>query len=174
MVSRLSATRKLLLAGTWTNCQPFVEVRLVATVMKSIALVQSGLISVLLESKGATQEARFSSYCRLLPPRQIAKLLKENKITGAGDGNRTHVRNLGNLRSERQQSWEQLGNKTLTLGGAFWVPTPTKAIESSSIWRKRVGVEPTIRPAKDRITGFEGRESHRTLFASGNSIAWDW
>jgi hypothetical protein len=38
-------------------------------------------------------------------------------------------------------------------------------------WRKRVGVEPTIRPAKDRITGFEGRESHRTLFASGNSIA---
>src|SRR5438309_9613943 len=37
-------------------------------------------------------------------------------------------------------------------------------------WRKRVGVEPTIRPAKDRITGFEGRESHRTLFASGNSI----
>src|SRR5260370_35673395 len=38
------------------------------------------------------------------------------------------------------------------------------------IWRKRVGVEPTIRPAKDRITGFEGRESHRTLFASENSI----
>jgi len=37
-----------------------------------------------------------------------------------------------------------------------------------------VGVEPTIRPAKDRITGFEGRESHRTLFASGNSIAWEW
>ncbi len=28
-------------------------------------------------------------------------------------------------------------------------------------------VETTIRPAKDRITGFEGRESHRTLFASG-------
>jgi hypothetical protein len=34
-------------------------------------------------------------------------------------------------------------------------------------WRKRVGVEPTIRPAKGRIAGFEGRESHRTLFASG-------
>src|SRR5258708_19291615 len=41
---------------------------------------------------------------------------------------------------------------------------------TSQIWRKRVGVEPTIRPAKDRITGFEGRESHRTLFASENSI----
>jgi hypothetical protein len=29
-----------------------------------------------------------------------------------------------------------------------------------------VGVEPTIRSAKERITGFEGREDHRTLFAS--------
>jgi len=29
-----------------------------------------------------------------------------------------------------------------------------------------VGVEPTIRPAKDRIAGFEGREDHRTPFAS--------
>jgi len=37
-----------------------------------------------------------------------------------------------------------------------------------------VGVEPTIRPAKDRITGFEGRESHRTLFASASSITWMW
>jgi len=34
-----------------------------------------------------------------------------------------------------------------------------------------VGVEPTIRPAKDRIAGFEGRGSHRTPFASGESIA---
>ena len=33
-------------------------------------------------------------------------------------------------------------------------------------WRKRVGVEPTIRAAKDRIAGFEGREGHRTPFAS--------
>src|SRR2546430_689521 len=41
------------------------------------------------------------------------------------------------------------------------------------IWRKRVGVEPTIRPAKDRIAGFEGRERHRTLFASANSIVSD-
>src|SRR5579859_8245712 len=38
------------------------------------------------------------------------------------------------------------------------------------IWRKRVGVEPTIRPAKDRIAGFEGREDHRTPFASAASI----
>jgi hypothetical protein len=34
------------------------------------------------------------------------------------------------------------------------------------IWRKRVGVEPTILAAKDRINGFEGHEDHRTLFAS--------
>ena len=34
------------------------------------------------------------------------------------------------------------------------------------IWRKRVGVEPTILAAKDRINGFEGHEDHRTSFAS--------
>jgi hypothetical protein len=33
-------------------------------------------------------------------------------------------------------------------------------------WRKRVGVEPTILAAKDRINGFEGHEGHRTPFAS--------
>jgi hypothetical protein len=34
------------------------------------------------------------------------------------------------------------------------------------MWRRRVGVEPTIRSAKGRIGGFEGRDSHRTIFAS--------
>ncbi len=29
------------------------------------------------------------------------------------------------------------------------------------IWRRRVEVESTIRPAKGRIAGFEGREGHR-------------
>ena len=33
-------------------------------------------------------------------------------------------------------------------------------------WWKRVGVEPTILAAKDRINGFEGHEGHRTPFAS--------
>jgi len=39
-----------------------------------------------------------------------------------------------------------------------------------------VGVEPTIRSAKDRIAGFEGREGHRTPFASAAIIgsAPDW
>ena len=41
---------------------------------------------------------------------------------------------------------------------------------NSDSWRKRVGVEPTIRPAKGRIAGFEGREGHRTLFASNRII----
>jgi len=36
----------------------------------------------------------------------------------------------------------------------------------NKIWRRRVGVEPTIRSAKGRIGGFEGRDSHRTIFAS--------
>ena len=40
---------------------------------------------------GATQEAHFISYCRLLPPRQSAKLLEGNRVTGAGDGNRTRT-----------------------------------------------------------------------------------
>jgi hypothetical protein len=38
------------------------------------------------------------------------------------------------------------------------------------IWRKRVGVEPTILAAKDRINGFEGHEGHRTSFASASII----
>jgi len=75
------------------NGWPFVEVRLVATVMKSIALVQSGLISVLLEPKGATQEARLSSYCRLLPPREIAKLFSAHGMVGRGGGDRTRPPN---------------------------------------------------------------------------------
>jgi len=33
-------------------------------------------------------------------------------------------------------------------------------------WRKRVGVEPTTRASLDRIAGFEGREGHRTPYAS--------
>ncbi len=37
---------------------------------------------------------------------------------------------------------------------------------AGEIWRKRVGVEPTILAAKDRINGFEGHEGHRTPFAS--------
>src|SRR5258708_24031365 len=49
----------------------------------------------------------------------------------------------GVLRFKRPAKiWEQLGNKTPGSTVVFWVRTPTKAIESSSIWRKRVGVEP--------------------------------
>jgi hypothetical protein len=39
------------------------------------------------------------SCCRLLPPRPIAKLLVGSEMTGAGDGNRTHVRSLGSFYS---------------------------------------------------------------------------
>src|SRR5271169_4277704 len=37
------------------------------------------------------------------------------------------------------------------------------------LWRKRVGVEPTILAAKDRINGFEGHEDHRAPGASAVS-----
>jgi len=39
-----------------------------------------------------------------------------------------------------------------------------------TLWRKRVGVEPTILAAKDRINGFEGHENHRIPFASATII----
>ena len=42
------------------------------------------------------------------------------------------------------------------------------------MWRKRVGVEPTIRPARGRIAGFEGREGHRTKFASVKILQVVW
>src|SRR2546427_6304596 len=67
----------------------------------------------------------------------------------------------------------QSGSKTPGLVASFWLCLAAKATESTGFWRRRVEVESTIRPAKDRIAGFEGRESHRTLFASGNSIAWE-
>ncbi len=49
------------------HSRPFVEVRLVATVMKSIALVQSGLISVLLEPKAPPKRlglVLIAAFCR--------------------------------------------------------------------------------------------------------------
>src|SRR4029077_16720778 len=58
----------------------------------------------------------------------------------------------------------------LAIEEAPGTPEDLWAIKSGDLWRKRVGVEPTIRPAKDRIAGFEGREDHRTPFASIESI----
>jgi hypothetical protein len=46
-----------------------------------------------------------------------------------------------------------------------------KPLNRNEIWRRRVEVESTIRPAKGRIAGFEGREGHRTPFASTSRIA---
>ena len=46
--------------------------------------------------------------------------------------------------------WEQFGNKTRGLKASFWASTPTKVVESSSSWRKRVGVEPKISTPKSR------------------------
>jgi len=38
---------------------------------------------------GATQEAHFISYCRLLSPREIAKLFGRHEMVGRGGGDRT-------------------------------------------------------------------------------------
>jgi hypothetical protein len=46
--------------------------------------------------------------------------------------------------------WEQLGNKTPGFGAVLWARTPTRAIESSSSWRKRVGVEPKLSTPNSR------------------------
>ena len=48
-------------------------------------------------ASSATLEALLALYCRLLPPQPIAKLSEGNKVTGAGDGNRTRVRSLGSF-----------------------------------------------------------------------------
>ena len=47
------------------------------------------------------------------------------------------------------------------------------SLSFKQMWRKRVGVEPTILAAKDRINGFEGHENHRIPFASANDYRDD-
>jgi hypothetical protein len=55
------ANRKLSLAAMWMKSRLFVEVRLVAMRIEIHCVRKSGLISVLLEPKGATQAARFTN-----------------------------------------------------------------------------------------------------------------
>jgi len=64
----------------------------------------------------------------------------------------------------------QLGSKTLCFVPHNSPNGTIRATESTRLWRKRVGVEPTTRLARSRIAGFEDREDHRTLFASTKSI----
>jgi hypothetical protein len=54
-----------------------------------LALLHCGITSHFRKSQRRHPRGSSRSYCRLLPPRPIAKLLEESKITGAGDGNRT-------------------------------------------------------------------------------------
>jgi hypothetical protein len=55
---------------TLTNCQLLVEVRLLAMLIEIHCARKSRLISVLLRAK---RRHPFTSYCRLLPPREISK-----------------------------------------------------------------------------------------------------
>jgi hypothetical protein len=52
--------------------------------------VPSAIASCVARAIGATQEAHFISYCRLLPPRETAKLFGTHEMVGRGGGDRTH------------------------------------------------------------------------------------
>ena len=65
-----------------------------------------------------------------------------------------------------EKTWAQLWRRIAVLRAQISGEGDGRPADSTGLWRKRVGVEPTIRPAKDRIAGFEGREGHRTPFAS--------
>ena len=64
------------------------------------------------------------------------------------------------------KTWGQLGAKTRARTGRKRDVRGVRSADSTGLWRKRVGVEPTILAAKDRINGFEGHENHRIPFAS--------
>src|SRR5215831_8839084 len=84
----------------------------------------------------------------------------------AGELHRAH-----SLLGVRPKSWGQLGAKTRDRIGRKLVICGVRSADSTGLWRKRVGVEPTTLAAKDRINGFEGHEGHRTPFASARIIA---
>ena len=69
------------------------------------------------------------------------------------------------------KSWGQLGAKTRARTGQKQDVRGVRSADSTGLWRKRVGVEPTTLAAKDRINGFEGHEGHRTPFASADIVA---
>jgi|SRR5579872_80795 len=117
--------------------------------------LRGGLLS---RQETATRKAL---YPRSTPDWSCYRLrYKANQLTISSGGGIPHSANR--LRPIRGQNPAGLR--------PFSTYSAVRAIESTGLWRKRVGVEPTIRPAKDRIAGFEGREDHRTPFASGESI----
>jgi len=69
------------------NCTSRCSVTAVARIQRIAELC----FRLFARASGATLEARFALKCRLLPPRPIAKSFEGNKISGAGDGNRTHT-----------------------------------------------------------------------------------
>jgi hypothetical protein len=81
------------------------------------------------------------------------------------------VRGLANIAHERKiwgPTWVQ--NPSKLNWPRFCRLAPTRAAESTRLWRKRVGVEPTPESAKDTGYGFEDHEDHRALCASASSI----
>ena len=111
--------------------------------------------------------------------KRISAAYKNRCMYGVCTNQRTNGRDYGILADDAYQlklrcpTGDAVGGMTLRSNPPFDPRgTESPALKAAKIsrrgscWRKRVGVEPTIRTAKDRIDGFEGREDHRTLFAS--------
>jgi hypothetical protein len=114
------------------------------------------------------------SYCRLLPPRPIAKLLQGTKMTGAGDGNRTQLR---------------LQSKLLNLGAIAYGLSPKPSItepnsgirimlECLSCPRRRLLCQSHIRSWEDLRNSFwlpkPRRSSRPILFESRDKVQNSW
>jgi len=82
----------------------------------------------------------------------------------------------GDSRSLRTRRWSRgargpraaVAEDRTPIGAKFRIGASFKRLSplKQRRWRKRVRVELTTRLAKSRIAGFEGREGHRTPFAS--------
>jgi hypothetical protein len=88
------------------------------------------------------------------------------ELSGSAVALRTRLSIDGRIRAVGQG---QAGSASATM--TFFENKEIHRTSPTEHWRRRVEVESTIRPAKDRIAGFEGRGDHRTPFASGRSIA---
>ena len=51
----------------------------------------------------------------------------------------------------------------------MWLTTRRNANARERVWRKRLGVEPSL-PRKEAATDFEDREGHRAPFTSINDL----
>ncbi len=104
------------------------------------------------------RERPYKPGTRLLP---WTSLLRINRLREKGCAQQHPEKKA--CRPLKNVSGHFLSHKLKAYFGAADFASPRFCVKR---WRKRVGVEPTIRLAKSRINGFEGHEDHRTPFAS--------